>query len=65
MVAPALQHGWHSMLSAPAMPFSDSESLGDAWHAVGGYFATTPSEDEMKALLGNNVGFAFRLRVGE
>ena len=44
---------------AAALPFADTEELGDAWHAVGGYDRVWTS-NEMDALLISNPLFATR-----
>ena len=43
-----------------AEPFEDSEALGEAWHAVGGYVDAPPTEQEMEALLRAHPAFASR-----
>ena len=42
---------------AAALPFADTEELGDAWHAVGGYDRVWTS-NEMDALLISNPLFS-------
>ena len=44
---------------AAALPFADTEELGDAWHAVGGYDRVWTS-NKMDALLISNPLFATR-----